>query len=104
MFTTRRSPVRNGFGSSGLAERPRGPADRPCRVFAYPNGDFVPSPRKKPPSAGYEVAFTTRVAPIDATTSRYLLPRLAAPHSLRRFVQVDWWQDPVSPGPGPSRR
>ncbi len=77
---------------------------RPCRVFAYPNGDFVPESPEEAASAGYEAAFTTRVAPIDASTSRYLLPRLAAPHSLRRFVQVDWWQDPVSPGPGPSRR
>jgi peptidoglycan/xylan/chitin deacetylase (PgdA/CDA1 family) len=72
---------------------------RPCRAFAYPNGDFVPESPEEAASAGYEAAFTTRVAPIDASTSRYLLPRLAAPNSLRRFVYVQWWQDPAPQAP-----
>ncbi len=75
---------------------------RPCRAFAYPNGNFVPESPEEAASAGYAAAFTTETTPIDRSTSRYLLPRLAAPQSLRRLVRVHWWQDPAPPAPRPA--
>jgi peptidoglycan/xylan/chitin deacetylase (PgdA/CDA1 family) len=75
---------------------------RPCRAFAYPNGNYVSESPDEAARAGYGAAFTTEVTPIDATTSRYLLPRLSAPQSLRRFVRVHWWQDPAPPAPRPA--
>jgi peptidoglycan/xylan/chitin deacetylase (PgdA/CDA1 family) len=73
---------------------------RPCRSFAFPNGDFVPESPKELADAGYSAAFTTEAGTVDANASRYLLPRLSAPHSLRAFVRALWWQEkPASPAP-----
>jgi peptidoglycan/xylan/chitin deacetylase (PgdA/CDA1 family) len=66
---------------------------RPCRAFAYPNGNFVSDSAAEVAAAGYAAAFTTETALVDRSMSRYLLPRLAAPQSLRRFVRVHCWQD-----------
>ncbi len=75
---------------------------RPCRAFAYPNGNFVAESPEEAARAGYAAAFTTEVTPIDRSTNRYLLPRLSAPQSLRRFVRVHWWQDPAPPAARPA--
>ncbi len=66
---------------------------RPCRAFAFPNGDFVPESPEEVASAGYAAAFTTESRSADATTSRFLLPRFSAPKSLHRFVRVHWWEE-----------
>jgi peptidoglycan/xylan/chitin deacetylase (PgdA/CDA1 family) len=67
---------------------------RPCRAFAFPNGDYVGESPEEAESAGYAVAFTTESRAVGPEDSRYLLPRLAAPRSLRRFVRVHWFKDP----------
>lgn len=66
---------------------------RPCRAFAFPNGDFVAESPDEVASAGYAAAFTTEARAADGTTSRYLLPRFSAPKSLHRFVRVHWWEE-----------
>lgn len=75
---------------------------RRCRAFAYPNGNYVAESPEEAARAGYAAAFTTEVTPIDRSTNRYLLPRLSAPQSLRRFVRVHWWQDPAPPAARPA--
>jgi len=73
---------------------------RPCRAFAFPNGDFVPESPEELAGAGYSAAFTTREGTVDGTASRYLLPRLAVPQSLDNFVRSLWWREkPASPTP-----
>lgn len=84
--------------------------DRPCRAFAYPNGDFVASSPREAERAGYELAFTTQTGTLEEGTSaqRYLLPRLNAPASLHAFVRTFWWEGTgaesraKSPSPRPS--
>jgi peptidoglycan/xylan/chitin deacetylase (PgdA/CDA1 family) len=71
---------------------------RPCRAFAFPNGDYVSDSPKEAEDAGYAVAFTTDARAIGPEDSRYLLPRLGAPQSLRRFVSRHWFQDPPTKG------
>ena len=68
--------------------------NRPCRAFAFPNGDYVADSPKEAASAGYAVAFTTDGRTVGPGDSRYLLPRLAAPLSLKRFVYVHRFKDP----------
>ncbi len=73
---------------------------RPCRSFAFPNGDFVPESPEELAGAGYSAAFTTQEGTVDGTASRYLLPRLSVPHSLVNFVRSLWWREkPASPAP-----
>jgi|RhiMetdeSRZDD1v2_1073273.scaffolds.fasta_scaffold02115_9 peptidoglycan/xylan/chitin deacetylase (PgdA/CDA1 family) len=73
---------------------------RPCRSFAYPNGDFVPESPQELAGAGYSVAFTTQEGTVDGTASRYLLPRLSVRRSLDKFVRSLWWcEKPPSPAP-----
>jgi len=73
---------------------------RSCRAFAFPNGDFVPESPKELADAGYSAAFTTEPGTVDASASRFLLPRLSAPHALETFVRAVWWQErPGSPTP-----
>jgi peptidoglycan/xylan/chitin deacetylase (PgdA/CDA1 family) len=69
---------------------------RPCRGFAFPNGDYVSDSPMEAEGAGYAAAFTTDARAIGPEDSRYLLPRLGAPQSLRRFVSRHWFQDPPS--------
>jgi len=71
--------------------------NRPCRSFAFPNGDYVAESPEEAASAGYAIAFTTDGRTVASNDSRYLLPRLAAPRSLQRFVRVHWFQDPPPP-------
>jgi len=81
---------------------------RPCRAFAYPNGTFIPESPAEVASAGYEAALTTESGPVDASTSRYLLPRVSSPKSMRRFARINSWWDPALPpyrrAPPPWRR
>jgi peptidoglycan/xylan/chitin deacetylase (PgdA/CDA1 family) len=68
--------------------------NRPCRSFAFPNGDYLAESAEEAASAGYAIAFTTDGRTVAANDSRFLLPRLAAPRSLQRFVRVHWFKDP----------
>lgn len=69
-----------------------------CRGFAFPNGDYVSDSPEEVGGAGYDVAFTTDSRAVSAKDSRYLLPRMAAPKSLRRFVRQHWFKDPPPEG------
>jgi peptidoglycan/xylan/chitin deacetylase (PgdA/CDA1 family) len=71
---------------------------RPCRAFAFPNGDYVPESPAELANAGYSVGFTTEPGTVEGSSQRFLLPRLAAPHALETFVRAVWWQErPASP-------
>ena len=72
---------------------------RPCRSFAFPNGDYLAESEVEAASAGYSAAFTTAGRTVVPNDSRYLLPRLAAPRSLQRFVRVHWFKDTPRPAP-----
>ena len=72
---------------------------RPCRSFAFPNGDYLAESEVETASAGYTAAFTTAGRTVAPNDSRHLLPRLAAPHSLQRFVRVHWFKDTPRPAP-----
>ncbi len=71
---------------------------RRCRAFAFPNGDYVSDSPEEVARTGYEVAFTTDSRTVSVEDSRYLLPRMAAPRSLRRFVRQHWFKDPPPEG------
>jgi peptidoglycan/xylan/chitin deacetylase (PgdA/CDA1 family) len=68
---------------------------RPCRTFAFPNGNFVDTSAREVEQAGYELAFTTETGTLEGKTraQRFLLPRLSAPSSLHGFVRSFWWND-----------
>lgn len=68
---------------------------RPCRAFAYPNGNFVAASPGEAEAAGYELAFTTETGTLEGRTraQRFVLPRLCAPSSLQGFVRSFWWED-----------
>ena len=80
--------------------------EKPCRAFAYPDGQFVETSPAEVEGAGYELAFTTEAGTIapSAEARRYLLPRLAAPASLRGFVHGFWWDAAATPTTGRPQR
>ena len=63
----------------------------PCRFFAYPNGDFVPTSNDEVRASGYELAFTTQPGIVRADADPYLLPRTEPTDSLRAFVSQFFW-------------
>jgi peptidoglycan/xylan/chitin deacetylase (PgdA/CDA1 family) len=79
---------------------------KPCRAFAYPNGDFVAESAGEAERAGYEMAFTTTPGAVDAETrtDRFLLPRLSAPSSLHGLARSIWWEDAPSSSEGEALR
>ncbi len=68
---------------------------RPCRTFAYPNGNFVADSPREAEAAGYELAFTTETGTLEGKTraERFVLPRICASSSLQGFVRSFWWDD-----------
>lgn len=50
---------------------------RPCRYFAFPNGNFHENSATEVRAAGYELAFTLQPRTILPGDNPYLLPRLA---------------------------
>ncbi len=58
---------------------------RPCRYFAFPNGDFNPNSAAEVQAAAYDLAFTTQSGAITPGTNAYLLPRLESVGSLLKF-------------------
>jgi len=90
--------VRELEGSRAELERRLG---RPCRAFAYPNGNFVETSPREVEAAGYTVAFTTVSGTLEGRSGadRFLLPRLGSSGSLHGFVRNFWWD-----GDRPARR
>jgi len=72
---------------------------RPCRAFAFPNGDTVADSAREAEEAGYLGAFTTEAREVAAGDSCFLLPRLTAPGSLRRFAREHWFAESVAGHP-----
>lgn len=50
--------------------------DRPCRYFAFPNGDFNKDSVAEVQAAGYDLGFTLEARTLIARDNPYLLPRL----------------------------
>ncbi|MEI8039967.1 MAG: polysaccharide deacetylase family protein [Verrucomicrobiota bacterium] len=50
---------------------------RPCRFFAFPNGDYCEHSAPEVEEAGYELAFSTRPGLIQPGSNRFLLPRVS---------------------------
>ena len=50
---------------------------RPCRYFAFPNGDFNKDSAAEVQAAGYDLAFTLEARAIIEGENPYLLPRMA---------------------------
>lgn len=50
---------------------------RPCRFFAFPNGDHCAPSAGEVEAAGYELAFTTQPGRVQPGSNRFLLPRLS---------------------------
>ncbi|MGH7703611.1 MAG: polysaccharide deacetylase family protein [Gemmatimonadales bacterium] len=65
---------------------------RPCRFFAYPNGDFVSTSPREVQEAGYALALTTQQDTARPATNPYLLPRLKPMGSLSGFVRNFYWE------------
>jgi peptidoglycan/xylan/chitin deacetylase (PgdA/CDA1 family) len=57
---------------------------RPCRYFAFPNGDFNKDSAAEVQAAGYDLAFTLEARAINGGENPYLLPRMAP--NLRRIL------------------
>lgn len=55
---------------------------RPCRYFAFPNGDFNPNSATEVQAAGYDLAFTLESRTISSVENPYLLPRMV-PNSIQ---------------------
>jgi peptidoglycan/xylan/chitin deacetylase (PgdA/CDA1 family) len=60
---------------------------RPCRFFAFPNGETNPDSAEEVMAAGYALGFTTRQAVVKRDDNRFLLPRLEPKHSLRSLIR-----------------
>src|SRR5262249_19705130 len=56
---------------------------RPCRFFAYPNGDFMDDSVNEVREQGYDFAFTTRSGTVTADSNHWLLPRFEISDSTR---------------------
>jgi len=68
--------------------------NRPCRYFAYPNGDFVEFSPKEVQDSGYLMAFTTQERTISVIEDFYLLPRLNTfgLFSISIFTRKFFWE------------
>jgi peptidoglycan/xylan/chitin deacetylase (PgdA/CDA1 family) len=90
-----------GFSRSEIETR----LGRPCRTFAYPNGNFVQTSPAEVGRAGYQLAFTTETGTLGAPADeiRFLLPRISASAWLGGFVRGFWWQERGEAVGAPSR-
>ncbi len=60
---------------------------KPCRFFAYPNGDFSDDSPREVEAAGYEAAFTTQPGFITPACNRFLLPRVSPGGTVAKLKQ-----------------
>jgi peptidoglycan/xylan/chitin deacetylase (PgdA/CDA1 family) len=65
--------------------------DRPCRFFAFPNGNYSKGSATEVKNAGYELAFTTKAGTVVSGADRFLLPRLGPPSSLTGLTRDFFW-------------
>lgn len=61
---------------------------RPCRYFAYPNGNWLPSSGAELTTAGYALGFTTQLGLATKGVLPWAVPRLGAAGSLEGLVRV----------------
>jgi hypothetical protein len=71
---------------------------RPCRFFAFPNGDHDATSADQVRRAGYDLAFTTVPGTVTGPESFPLVPRLGAKGTLRSFVRDFYWTQQASSG------
>jgi peptidoglycan/xylan/chitin deacetylase (PgdA/CDA1 family) len=64
---------------------------KPCRFFAFPNGDTCEHSAREAEEAGYEMAFTTRQGFARPDSNRFLLPRISPGGSVARLKGP--WRD-----------
>jgi peptidoglycan/xylan/chitin deacetylase (PgdA/CDA1 family) len=60
---------------------------RPCRFFAFPNGDSCERSAREVEEAGYEMAFTTQPGLTRFDSNRFLLPRVSPGGSVAKLKQ-----------------
>ena len=60
---------------------------RPCRQFAFPNGESVTESGRELAAAGYELGFTTRSGFVRAGADPFALPRLEPGASARLLLE-----------------
>jgi peptidoglycan/xylan/chitin deacetylase (PgdA/CDA1 family) len=70
---------------------------RPCRSFAFPNGNHDADSVSQIRQAGYDLGFTTIPGTVTGPESFPLVPRLSAAGSLRKFVKDMYWHSASSP-------
>ncbi len=70
---------------------------RPCRFFAFPNGNFSSDSAEEVCNAGFQLAFTTLSGTVKAGLNPYLLPRLWPLNSLQGFVRNFYWEPKSTP-------
>ncbi len=66
---------------------------RPCRFFAYPNGNYCCDSPDEVKRAEYKLAFTTTPGTVTGETDPYLLPRLFPPANRFKFIRQFLWSD-----------
>jgi peptidoglycan/xylan/chitin deacetylase (PgdA/CDA1 family) len=60
---------------------------KPCRFFAFPNGDSCELSAREVEEAGYEMAFTTKQEFVHVDSNRFLLPRISPGGSVANLSQ-----------------
>ena len=65
---------------------------RPCRFFAFPNGDFTSTSASEVKSADYSLAFTTQQSTVVSGSDPFSLPRLNPFSSPRMFTRNLYWE------------
>jgi peptidoglycan/xylan/chitin deacetylase (PgdA/CDA1 family) len=58
---------------------------KPCRFFAFPNGDTCEHSAREVEEAGYQMAFTTRQGFVQEDSNRFLLPRISPGGSVAKL-------------------
>jgi peptidoglycan/xylan/chitin deacetylase (PgdA/CDA1 family) len=69
----------------------------PCDVFAFPNGDFVPTSASEVLDAGYKLALTTQRGTFKPNVHQHMVPRLWPMSSLRDFSRDFFWEPKSAP-------
>ena len=65
---------------------------RPCKYFAFPNGNFCTESKEEVANAGYSLAFTIVQGTARTSSNLLLLPRMNPMRSLRRFTEDFIWE------------
>jgi peptidoglycan/xylan/chitin deacetylase (PgdA/CDA1 family) len=65
---------------------------RPCKSFAYPNGDTVPSSPGEARTTGYKLAFAAIEKTVIVGTDPYLIPRLKPRTRLEHMAEDLFWE------------